>query len=224
MQVLISSCSAVWCNIIISLIFSIQIWIFPESKAPSPINLVKQTTKTFPKMRSVTVNDGFQIRWLTTAGFLHGRHKLAKTSDKRTCIPNKRAAADTRSRPCGTGIGLPCITMMTIIIIIIIIYFIKLLYHELVLKIKLQWQMNYIANIPVSLSANGTIHIMFNQSINYLTLPLNPMSNVKDVATQNQIIIIIIMVHTRAQASVWIGRCHSVVEPSSTHRLRSYSK
>jgi len=62
--------------------------------------------------------------------------------------------------------------------------------------------MNYIANIPVSLSANGTIHIMFNQSINYLTLPLNPMYNVKDVATQNQIIIIIIMVHTRAQASV----------------------
>jgi hypothetical protein len=38
------------------------------------------------------------------------------------------------------------------------------------------------------------------------------------------IIIIIIMVQTLAQASVWRGRCHSVVESSSTHRQRSYSK
>ena len=39
----------------------------------------------------------------------------------RTCNPNKRAAADACLRPHGTGIGLACITMMTIIIIIIII-------------------------------------------------------------------------------------------------------
>jgi len=32
------------------------------------------------------------------------------------------------------------------------------------------------------------------------------------------------MVHTHAQASVWRGRCYSVVESSSTHRQRSYSK
>jgi len=32
------------------------------------------------------------------------------------------------------------------------------------------------------------------------------------------------MVHTHAQASVWRGRCHSVVESSSIHRQRSYSK
>jgi hypothetical protein len=32
------------------------------------------------------------------------------------------------------------------------------------------------------------------------------------------------MVHTHTQASVQKGRCHSVVESSSTHRQRSYSK
>jgi hypothetical protein len=32
------------------------------------------------------------------------------------------------------------------------------------------------------------------------------------------------MVHAHAQASVWKGRCHSVVESSNTHRQRSYSK
>jgi hypothetical protein len=30
--------------------------------------------------------------------------------------------------------------------------------------------------------------------------------------------------HTHTEASVWIGRCHSVVESSSTHRQKSYSK
>jgi len=38
------------------------------------------------------------------------------------------------------------------------------------------------------------------------------------------IIIIMIMEHTHAKASIRRGRCHSVVESSSTHRQRSYSK
>jgi len=33
-------------------------------------------------MRKITLDNGFQMRWLTTEGFIHGRQKLAKYESK----------------------------------------------------------------------------------------------------------------------------------------------
>jgi hypothetical protein len=44
---------------------------------------MKGITTIFLKMRRVTLDNGFQTRWLTTARFLHGRQKMAKIRGKK---------------------------------------------------------------------------------------------------------------------------------------------
>jgi len=56
------------------------------------------------------------------------------------------------------------------------------------------WQLNNIVNYPLVLSATGVIHIMLNQSLNNLTLPPCPMSQVQKVVTQTKIVIMIIII------------------------------
>jgi hypothetical protein len=52
-------------------IFCIPIWIsFLGARRPSPMNMVKDFIREFPKFKRGTVGSGVQIRWLTTAGNL----------------------------------------------------------------------------------------------------------------------------------------------------------
>jgi len=55
------------------------------------MNVVKGSIKIFPILQRGTVEKEVQIYCLTTAGFLHGRHQLAKISGKRRrseCLMN----------------------------------------------------------------------------------------------------------------------------------------
>ena len=66
--------------------------------------------------------------------------------------------------------------------------------YDVVFEIKQQCQMKNIDNIPMVVSVTGVIHIMLNQSINYLKLPPSPMSQFHKLVTKIKIVIIILLI------------------------------
>ena len=71
LQKLISSYSAVGCNMSFKLHFLLPFWFFfLKIWGLSPMNLTNVSFRIFPKLKSGTLENGFQIGWVTAAGVL----------------------------------------------------------------------------------------------------------------------------------------------------------
>jgi hypothetical protein len=77
-QELISSYSAVGCNMSLKLHFQCShLGFFLKMREPSQMNMEKGSFRLFSKQNRGTVEKGVQICWLTTAGISCGRQKVA---------------------------------------------------------------------------------------------------------------------------------------------------
>ena len=82
---------------------------------------------------------------------------------------------------------------------------------DVVFEIKQQRQMKNIINIPVALSVTGVVHIIRNQSINYLKLTLSPMSQFHKLATKIKTVIIILLM-TMCAPHRWIIKSLKLID------------
>ena len=88
--------------------------------------------------------------------------------------------------------------------------------------------MKNIINIPVALSVTGVVHIIRNQSINYLKLTLSPMSQFHKLATKIKTVIIILLM-TMCAPHRWIIKSLKLIDINNkiipcTKKAMSYWK